>query len=186
MYGVIPVIVEDKNTILKPVIKMMDVIRPEQKNTITVSEASGKSMTYVIALVDEGLLDLTRFKTPDPHNAFYEREALGVKSWDVFDEVIGAWGSQLERILTIGGDGEAEITSKTRRANRFKPVVQFIGPFKLSGGSRTHSFTLPSYMGSVRAMVIAANNDDAAYNITKSVGAIGGIKNSCYCFCNRK
>src|SRR6266542_1907593 len=167
MYGVIPVIVEDKNTILKPVIKMMDVIRPEQKNTITVSEASGKSMTYVIALVDEGLLDLTRFKTPDPHNAFYAREALGVKSWDVFDEVIGAWGSQLERILTIGGDGEAEITSKTRRANRFKPVVQFIGPFKLSGGSRTHSFTLPSYMGSVKAMVIAANNDDAAYGMAE-------------------
>ena len=165
MYGVIPVMVEDKNTILKPVIKMPDVIRPEEKNSITVSEASGKSMTYVIAIVDEGLLDLTRFKTPNPHDAFYAKEALGVKSWDMYDEVIGAWGSELERILTIGGDAEAELASKTRRANRFKPVVQFMGPFRTGGGSKTHSFTLPSYMGSVRAMVIAAG--DNAYGMAE-------------------
>ena len=33
MYGVIPIMVEDKNTLLKPVIKMPDVIKPEQQNT---------------------------------------------------------------------------------------------------------------------------------------------------------
>ena len=56
-------------------------------------------MTYSIAIVDEGLLDLTSFKTPDPHDYFYAKEALGVKSWDLYDYVIGAWGSNLERIL---------------------------------------------------------------------------------------
>lgn len=156
MYGVLPITIEDKNTHLKPVIKMADVIRPEQPVNITVSEANGKRMSYVIAIVDEGLLDLTRFKTPDPHSAFFAKEALGVKSWDLYDEVIGAWGGQLERILTIGGDGENELASKTRRANRFKPVVQFLGPF--SGSGKTHQFKLPSYMGSVRAMVIAAGD----------------------------
>ncbi|MEP6846458.1 MAG: alpha-2-macroglobulin family protein, partial [Panacibacter sp.] len=170
MYGVIPIMVEDKSTILKPVIKMADAIRPEQKNTITVSEASNKSMTYVIALVDEGLLDLTRFKTPNPHDAFFAKEALGVKSWDVYDDVIGAWGAELQRILTIGGDGEAELASKTRRANRFKPVVQFMGPFKLTGGSKTHEFTLPPYMGSVKAMVIAAGNN--AYGMAEKAVAV--------------
>ena len=158
MYGVIPIEVEDKNTLLHPVIQVSDVIRPEQDNTISVSEQNGKSMTYVVALVDEGLLDLTHFKTPDPHDVFYAKEALGVKSWDVYDYVIGAWGGELERILTIGGDAAAELAAKTRRANRFKPVVQFMGPFKTSGGSKTHHFTLPPYMGSVRAMVIAAGN----------------------------
>ncbi|BAV04218.1 hypothetical protein FLA_0197 [Filimonas lacunae] len=158
MYGVIPITVEDKNTVLKPVINMPDVIRPEQPSSITVSEANGNHMTYVIALVDEGLLDLTRFKTPDPHAAFFAKEALGVKSWDLYDEVIGAWGGQLERILTIGGDGEAELASKTRRANRFKPVVAFMGPFTSNGSAKTHQFTLPSYMGAVRAMVVAAGD----------------------------
>jgi alpha-2-macroglobulin len=165
MYGVIPVIVEDRNTILKPVIKMPDVIRPEKQTSITVSEASGKNMSYVIAIVDEGLLDLTRFKTPDPHSAFYAKEALGVKSWDLYDYVIGAWGGELERLLTIGGDGEGDLSSKTRKANRFRPVVQFMGPFRSNGGSKTHNFTLPPYMGSVRAMVIAAN--DGAYGMAE-------------------
>src|SRR6478735_6085007 len=163
MYGVIPLIVDDKNTILKPVIKMANVIRPEVNNSITVSEASDKNMTYVIALVDDGLLDLTHFKTPNPHEALYAREALGVKSWDLYDEVIGAFGSQIQRILTIGGDAESEIASNTRRANRFKPVVQFMGPFTLNGGSKTHNFTLPAYMGSVRAMVVAASDDAYGY-----------------------
>ncbi len=160
MYGVIPIIIDDRNTVLKPVIKMADVIRPEVNNSITVSEAANKSMTYVVAIVDDGLLDLTRFKTPNPHDAFYAREALGVKSWDIYDDVIGAFGSQIQRILTIGGDGEADIATNTRRANRFKPVVQFMGPFSIKEGSKTHNFTLPAYMGSVRAMVIAAGPEN--------------------------
>ncbi len=159
MYGVLPILIDDKNTILKPVISMADNIRPEEDQSITVSEANGKDMTYVIAIVDEGLLDLTHFKTPDPHAAFYAKEALSVKSWDVYDYVIGAWGDELERILTIGGDAEAELASKTRRANRFQAVVKFLGPFTTGGGKTTHHFTLPSYMGSVRAMVIAGGSN---------------------------
>lgn len=155
MYGVVPVTIEDNNTILKPVIKMPDEIRPEQSNTMYVSEANGKEMAYVIAIVDEGLLDITRFKTPNPHKVFYGREALGVKSWDLYDYVIGAWGGELERILTIGGDSEA-MAPGNKKANRFPPVVKFLGPFKSKGGTTSHSFTLPSYMGSVRVMVIAA------------------------------
>lgn len=170
MYGVVPILIDDKNTIIKPVIKMPDVIRPEESTSITVSEANGKNMTYVIAIVDEGLLDLTRFKTPDPHNAFFAKEALGVKSWDLYDYVIGAWGGELERILTIGGDAEAELAAKTRRANRFLPVVKFMGPFTSGGGNKTHQFTLPAYMGSVRAMVIAAG--DNAYGFTEKAVAV--------------
>ncbi len=166
MYGVIPVLVEDKNTVLKPVIQIADVLRPEQASSITVSETSGKAMTYSIAIVDEGLLDLTRFKTPDPHSAFYAREALGVKSWDLFDNVIGAWGSGLERILTIGGDAEASGSSKEKSANRFKPVVKYMGPFHLKKGQKQkHDFTLDPYIGSVRAMVVAAG--EGAYGFAE-------------------
>ncbi len=155
MYGITPILVEDKTTILQPIIQMPSSIQAEQKNTITVSEANRKEMTYVIALVDEGLLDLTRFKTPNPHQEFYSKEGLGVKTWDVYDYVIGAWSGGLDRILTIGGDAEAN-AAKTRKANRFKPVVQFLGPFTSNGSSQTHSFTLPAYMGSIKAMVVAA------------------------------
>lgn len=162
MYGAIPLIVEDPETILKPVIKMADKIKPETENTITVSEQNGKAMTYTIALVDEGLLDLTRFKTPDPHAVFYAREGLGVKTWDLFDYVLGAWGGNLERILSIGGDGSANRNLNPAKANRFSAVVKYMGPFALGkGGSQTHKFKLPQYIGAVRAMVVAGQ--DGAY-----------------------
>lgn len=163
MYGSIPLFIEDKNTILKPVLNIAGSIRPEQQASFTVSEQEGKEMTYCVAIVDEGLLDLTRFKTPDPHTAFYAREALGVKSFDMFDYVIGAWSSGLERILTIGGDAEGGPV-KQKTANRFKPVVAYLGPFHLDKGEKqTKTFTLPSYIGSVRAMVVAAHKGSYGY-----------------------
>jgi uncharacterized protein YfaS (alpha-2-macroglobulin family) len=158
MYGVIPLVVDDPATILKPVITMPDKIRPETRAAVTVSESSGKEMTYTIAIVDEGLLDITNYKTPDPHTTFYAREALGVKTWDLFDYVIGAFGGGLERILSIGGDGTAG-TNRNVSVNRFKPVVKFLGPFHLNAGeSQKHTFTLPQYIGSVKVMVIAGHN----------------------------
>ncbi len=158
MYGAIPLTVDDPGTILKPVISMADKLKPETQSSITVSEASGKEMTYTIAIVDEGLLDITNYKTPDPHALFYAREALGVKTWDLFDYVIGAYGGGLEKILSIGGDGTNGV-KKNVAVNRFKPVVQFLGPFHLDkGDSQTHTFTLPQYIGAVKAMVIAGHD----------------------------
>ena len=76
----------------------------------------------------------------------------------MYDYVIGAWGGGLERILTIGGDADAGPV-KQKSANRFKPVVAYFGPFHLGKGQKqTQQFKLPAYIGSVRAMVIAANN----------------------------
>jgi len=170
MYGSIPIFVEDKNTILKPVLNIASSIRPEQQVSFTVSEQEGKEMTYSVAIVDEGLLDLTRFKTPDPHSAFYAREALGVKTFDLFDYVIGAWSGGLERILTIGGDADGGPV-KEKKANRFKPVVAYLGPFHLDKGeSQKKTFTLPSYIGSVRAMVVAAHK--GSYGFTEKNVAV--------------
>ncbi|RKR82436.1 hypothetical protein BDD43_2616 [Mucilaginibacter gracilis] len=171
MYGAIPLLVENPATILKPVINMPDKIRPETRSAITVSEASGKEMTYTVAIVDEGLLDISNFKTPDPHSAFYAREALGVKTWDLFDYVIGAFGGDLERILSIGGDAGGRSLNKNISVNRFKPVVKFMGPFHLAAGqTKTHPFTLPQYIGSVKAMVIAGHK--AAYGTADKVVAV--------------
>ena len=157
LYGVIPIGVEDPNTHLSPKVAMPDVLRPEETITVEVSESQGRAMAYTVAIVDEGLLDLTRFKTPNPWNSFYAREALGVKTWDLYDYVLGAYGGELERILGIGGDGELVRSGKDDRANRFKPVVMHLGPFQLEKGKKAvHKITIPNYVGSVRTMVVAS------------------------------
>ncbi len=158
MYGVLPVKVDDPGTYIKPVIAMDDELRPEENFTVQVSEDKGKAMTYTIAVVDEGLLGLTRFKTPDPHSSFYAREALGVRTWDVYDQVLGAFGSQMNRILSIGGDAEGAPEPEDTEVNRFEPVVMHLGPFFLEKGKKAkHEISMPNYVGAVRTMVVASS-----------------------------
>ncbi|MBU2650285.1 MAG: hypothetical protein KKA81_05075 [Bacteroidetes bacterium] len=156
MYGVIPVMVEDANTILEPQIRTPEELKPGQEFTITVSEKNNRNMTYTIAMVDEGLLDLTGFKTPNPWDVFYAREALGVKTWDMFEYVLGAYGGRFEKIFSIGGDEELARSGKSR-INRFKPVVKVLGPYTLKGKRDEHKITMPEYTGAVRFMVVAGN-----------------------------
>lgn len=170
LYGVIPLSVEDPKTILKPQISMSETLKPETSYSVNVSEANGKAMTYTLAVVDDGLLDLTNFKTPDIHDYFYTKEALGVKTFDIYDDVIGAYSGRVDNIYTIGG-GDDGASAKNKKADRFKPVVTYLGPFTLGKGeSRSHNLMMPNYVGSVRAMVVAGNVSVSAYgNVDKTV-----------------
>jgi uncharacterized protein YfaS (alpha-2-macroglobulin family) len=161
LYGIVPVMVEDPETRLTPVIDMPDELRSVRPFVVKVKEKNNMAMTYTIAMVDEGLLDITGFKTPDPWNYFYAKEALGVRTWDLYDNVLGAFGGTIERILAPGGDESLE--DKTAgKARRFIPVVKFLGPFSLQAGkTNSHAVTLPQYTGSIRTMVIAGG--DRAY-----------------------
>jgi len=163
IYGVTGIAVENKETKLEPQISMPEVLRPEETITVKVNEKNKKAMTYSIAIVDEGLLDLTRFKTPNPWDTFYAKEALGVKTWDVYDDVIGAFGGRIDQVFSIGGDGELA-GAKNKKANRFEPMVVHLGPFSLKDGeTKSHQVKIPKYVGSVRTMVVAGNHKTAAY-----------------------
>ncbi|WP_420385707.1 alpha-2-macroglobulin family protein [Roseivirga sp.] len=161
LYGIVPINVTDDRTVLRPEITMPEVLKPEESFKVEVSELNGKPMTYTIAVADEGLLDITRFNTPNPWNTFYARQALGVKSWDIYDDVIGAFNGDLSRLLALGGDGSGA-RPESAKANRFKPVVKHLGPFQLERGKKaSHTIEMPNYIGSVRTMVIAG--DGGAY-----------------------
>jgi uncharacterized protein YfaS (alpha-2-macroglobulin family) len=170
LYGVIPIFVEDPSTRLHPVITMPDVLKPEEEITVRISEEKKTGCSYTLAIVDEGLLNLTRFQTPDPWAVLYAREALGVKTWDVFDMVLGAYGGKIEKILSIGGGqaGLEEGEPASSKADRFPPMVKFLGPFTLKEGqTNTHTIRMPRYVGSVKTMVVAGNQK--AYGSTEKV-----------------
>ncbi|MGB0431564.1 MAG: alpha-2-macroglobulin family protein, partial [Bacteroidia bacterium] len=155
LYGIINLNVKNPESVLSPQIKMPEVLRPEQDYTIEISEQNGKEMTYTIAVVDEGLLDLTRFKTPQPWDHFYTKEALGVESFDIYKYVTGSTTGELSNILGIGGDLAAN-GGEESKLNRFKPCVKFLGPFHLkANGQAKHKINMPYYVGSVRTMVVA-------------------------------
>lgn len=181
LYGVIPIMVENPETVLTPELEMPDELKPQQDFTIEVNEADNKPMAYTIAMVDEGLLDLTNFQTPQPHEVFYAREALGVKTFDLFNDVMGAYDGELKNILSIGGDKALNRKKEDERADRFEPVVKFLGPFFLEGGKRRkHTIKLPEYIGSVRTMLVAGYNGaygavDKTTKVRKSLMVLGSM-----------
>ena len=154
LYGVQRVLVENPQSHLHPVLDMPGALHPEEEFTLSVSESSGRPMTYTLAIVDEGLLDLTAFKTPDPWKAMNKVEALGVRTWDMYDNVIGILGGQFAKIAAIGGDQDNIVSA--RNDNRFNPVVYVLPPSQLAKGAKAkHKIKLPMYVGSVRVMLVA-------------------------------
>ncbi len=181
LYGLVPLLVEDPETRLQPRLEAPTETRPESKFRVKVSESQGRAMSYTLALVDEGLLGLTGYKAPDPHQHFYQREALGVHSWDLFDQVVGAYGASLQNALKVGGsdaDTQAQIDKQQRR---FPPVVQYLGAFSLDkGGQREHEFTLPPYLGAVRVMVVAGHEGaygraEASVTVTQPLSVLATL-----------
>ncbi|MCL2682744.1 MAG: MG2 domain-containing protein [Bacteroidales bacterium] len=169
MYGVVPVTVVNPLGELKPTISMPDVLRTEKEFTITVGEANRQNMTYTLAIVDEGLLDINNFKTPNPYAEFNAREALGVKTYDLYNLVVGAFSGELRPLFSIGGGDEVN-RDADKNSQRFKPVVKFLGPFELQKGrTNQHKLQLPPYIGSVRVMVVAANENPAYGRAEKTV-----------------
>ena len=155
MYGIQGAEVIDRNTILQPVIDAPESILPQKEFAVKVKEKTGRPMTYTLAIVDEGLLDINGFRTPNAWRTMNRKEALGVDTWDLYDNVAGAYAGKFTSVLSVGGD-EA-LRAAAGKEKRFNPVVKFMGPFTTDGGAGTHKITLPMYVGSVRVMVVAAH-----------------------------
>ncbi len=175
LYGIQRINVENPKSHLTPVIDMPNSIKAENSYTVKVSEKEGKEMDYTLALVDEGLLSLTHFRTPDPWATFYAKEAYLFTQWDLYDYIIQGLAGKLMNIISIGGDEalkEAMDAIEAQKAKRFKPMVIFMGPCHLkSGSTNSHKIDIPNYMGEVRVMVVARH--DIAYgNAEKSVKVI--------------
>ena len=180
LYGVVPFTVTSPESHLTPVIQSPAELKPDASYTVSVSEKNGKEMAYTLAIVDEGLLDLTRFRTPEPWKAFNAREALGVNTWDLYNYVVGAYGGRIEQLFSIGGD---DALNKGPKAivNRFKPVVRFDGPFLLKKGKTArHTYQMPNYNGRVKIMVVAGNGEayghaDKSVMVRKPVMLLGTL-----------
>ncbi|MFQ5583820.1 MAG: alpha-2-macroglobulin family protein, partial [Calditrichia bacterium] len=110
----------------------------------------------------------------DPWKAFYGKQRLGVKTYDLFNFVIGVNRGDIFKTFSIGGgiaEAEAyrEMQLEPRKAKRFKAVSMFKGPFFTnSDGHAEVEFEMPEYIGAVRVMVVSAHGKSYA-NAEKTV-----------------
>ena len=169
LYGIIPLSVEDEDTKIDLDIEAPENIRPNEKFTVKVKNKKMKQVDFTIAVVDEGLLDITAFKTPDPWQHFFQKLAAKLSLYDNYSEVIDRPYGAVHQILKVGGD-EALLDEMARRrrlkelgledADRFKPVSMFKGVLTTNSmGEASVDFEMPNYMGQVRIMVVAADGN---------------------------
>ena len=154
MYGVIPVRVEDPQLQLQPVLTVPETSNTKKNIQVSVKEANSKAMTYTLAVVDEGILGLTNYATPNPYGYFNAKQSLKVRTWDNYDAIIDGFAGEMGTVYAIGGDGyvDQEVTLD----KRFKAYAVTLGPFELKAGqTNTHDFEVPQCSGALRFMVVA-------------------------------
>lgn len=155
LFGIKHIKMDGTTSQLTPVSSIPDQLESNKSYTFTISESQGRPMEYTLAIVDEGLLNLTGFATPDPSKHFNGKYPLLVKTWDIYQYLISYFKGKFAGIISIGGD-DAYNPDAIAEINRFKPVAIHQGPYKLSkGGKMTHKIDIPNYIGKVRLMVVA-------------------------------
>ncbi|CAI8043525.1 Alpha-2-macroglobulin [Geodia barretti] len=119
-----------------------------------------------IAAVDEGILTLTDFKTPNPHDYFYRQRGLKTRSFDLYSGILPEIANVTDNSST-GGDAatarQAELRKRlsTGSIRRVKPISLWSGFVKTDGNGRgTVQFKIPQFNGTLRLMAVAFAGGD--------------------------
>ena len=159
MYGILPFMVVDPQTKKEINIVTKKFFRPKEDFEVKIQMKDRKKTQFTIAVVDEGLLDITAFKTPDPWTKFYQKTRLSLPTFDMFNHVINANKGDVFKTFSIGGDMDYRKSQNKpdQGKKRFKPVSLFQGVLETDEtGFAVVKFNMPNYIGSVRVMVVAA------------------------------
>jgi alpha-2-macroglobulin len=148
--------VEKKSTVLPVEITAVEKSRSSTKQKITVKTKAEAGIQVTLAVVDEGILALKNFSTPDPHGHFYARRALEVSSYDLYPYLF----PEINEKSSSGGDGYDLGKRVNPLSNsRVKLVAFWSGILTTNGnGEVTYEVDLPKFSGDLRIMAVAYKN----------------------------
>ena len=109
-----------------------------------------------LAVVDEGILQITNYKTPDPYNFFYANRALAVNSFDLYPLLF----PELKTMLSsTGGDAAMGKRTNPLQNKRVKLISYWSGIMDANGsGEASFDFDIPQFSGELRLMAVAYRN----------------------------
>jgi len=112
---------------------------------------NGEHVHVAIALVDVGILNITRYESPNPVDYFFGRRALGVAVRDDYGRLLnpnlGAPAAARQGGDSIGGEGLTVVPTKT--VSLFSDVVE------VHGGRAMIPIDVPDFNGTLRLMAVA-------------------------------
>ncbi|HJX70613.1 MAG TPA: MG2 domain-containing protein [Bacteroidales bacterium] len=151
-HGFAPVMVENPANMLPLSIEAPDKSRSNTKQRIKIKSSPNTPVT--LAVVDNGILQVTGYQTPDPYGFFYAKRALAVSSHDIYPYLFPEIGSAVSQ---AGGDEmglEKRINPLTNK--RIKLVSYWSGIMKTNNsGIAEYEIDIPQFSGELRLMAVA-------------------------------
>jgi len=131
-----------------------ELVRPGKSQTISVTVEGGpREKAFVtLAAVDEGILRLTKFSSPDPSDWYFGKKAMGLSLYDdygrLLDPNLGLPAEVRSGGDQLGGEGLSVVPTQT--------VALFSGVIEVGrGGKAEITFDLPEFNGELRLMAVA-------------------------------
>ncbi|HEY5760936.1 MAG TPA: alpha-2-macroglobulin [Steroidobacter sp.] len=134
-------------------------VKPGQD--VTFRYRSDKPSRMVLFAVDEGILQVAAYKTPDPLGYFFQKRALEVSTTQILDLILPEF-RQLGLAAAPGGDAEGLLGKHLNpfRRKGEKPVAYWSGIVDADSTTRELKYTVPDYFnGTLRVMAVAVTDD---------------------------
>lgn len=125
---------------------------------VKVPQSKGQSAMVTISAVDVGILNISRFASPDPHGHFFGQLRYGADQYDIYGRLIEKSDGQKGK-LKFGGDSNVPKTTKSL-PKKVKLVDLFSGPVSLDAqGEALVSLPVPDFNGTLRVMAVVNSAD---------------------------
>jgi uncharacterized protein YfaS (alpha-2-macroglobulin family) len=134
-------------------------MRPNASLAVTLKAPNiGRSAYAVVAAVDDAVLGLTGYQTPDPLAHVMAQRRLAFELRDSYGRLIDPRDAP-RGVLKTGGDGVSELdTSLAVRSTRVVSLFSGIVSFDANGEASV-SLAVPDFAGRLRVMAVAWNSD---------------------------
>ncbi len=159
-YGVAPFSVSKKD-----LVNAISIDIPAQARSgepFPIEYKSQKPGKIVVFAVDEGILQVAKYTTPDPLDQFFKKRALEVKTSQLLDLILPEFSLAQSQSAMGGGTGFEEIAKNLNpfKRKRHKPVVFWSGILDCDTKERTLTYTVPDYFnGALRVMAVIVSVD---------------------------
>lgn len=166
-YSVAPFTINHQNHAIKIDLTTPALARPGEP--FVMQYKSDKPGKIIIFAVDEGILQVANYKTPDPLGFFFQKHALEVITQQTVDQILPKFIQERE-VSAVGGDsGEAALRS---HLNPFKrktdlPVVYWSGIMDTDTTTRQLTYQIPDYFNGTLDVMAVAVASDAVGSIAK-------------------
>lgn len=130
-------------------------------DTVTFKLHAAQPAKVVLFAVDEGILQVARYKLGDPLKYFFRKKMLEVKTSQILDLILPEFEKLMALSAAPGGDADAAISRQLNpfKRKRDKPVAYWSGIVDVDG-EKDFSYTVPDYFnGRVRVMAVAVSAD---------------------------